>query len=192
MAESSDRRSTNPHAVRKRAQRGHQDPRSAAEQLYGKPVSEWDDDELAHGQPRDEDGKFHGRPPAWLTDELNAEAQRRFRTAIRKHLNVSTQSAVKIIRKLMEDEREDDDGRFKVAAGVRLNAAQFLVEQAVGKATQPVDVTAEIKMVGLLGNVVLNPGDQPTQGFEEWDSTAQQARTADDPERDDDQDLAGA
>jgi hypothetical protein len=46
----------------------------------------------------------------------------------------------------MEDESEDADGRFKVAPGVRLNATPYLIDQIVGKATQPVDVTAEITM----------------------------------------------
>src|SRR6266702_2870020 len=98
MAEAPDAR------IRRRARAGKMDPKEAAKALYGKPI---DDDELAHGQPRAEDGKFHGRPPAWLTDELNAEAERRFRTVIRRHLNVSTLSATKIVAKLMEDERED-------------------------------------------------------------------------------------
>ncbi len=173
--------------IRRRARAGKMDPREAAEALYGKPISDWDDEELAHGMPRRSDGSFGGSPPKWLTEEVEAEAERRFRAAIRTHLKVSSLSATKIVTKLMEDESTDGDGKFKVAAGVRLNAATYLIDQVVGKATQPVDVSAELKMSSLLAGVVINPGDQPSQGFEEWDSTAQEV----DPERDDDEDLAG-
>jgi hypothetical protein len=177
--------------IRQRARDGKMDPKAAAEALYGKPLDEWDDEELAWGRPRNADGNFRGPAPAWLTDEVRHEAVRRFADRVRTDLRLATTSATKVLRKLMEDESEDDDGRFKVAAGVRLNAAIYLLDQVVGKATQPLDVTAEIKMAGLLGNVILNPEDQPSQGFTEWESPSDRdpRHTADDDEEND-EDLA--
>ncbi|WP_328651318.1 hypothetical protein OG598_24960 [Micromonospora sp. NBC_00330] len=46
-----------------------------------KPVSEWDDEELSKGRPRNSRGSICGRAPSWLTGQIEAEALRRLKEA---------------------------------------------------------------------------------------------------------------
>jgi hypothetical protein len=67
---------------------------------------------------------------------------------------------------------EDDRGRIwhKVAPGVRADVAKYLLDQVIGRATQPVDVNANVKLVGLLATVVTQGGEsegEPAVGFAE-------------------------
>jgi hypothetical protein len=140
--------------------------------LYGKPVGEWDDLELAHGRPRNKSGNFTGPAPEWLTPLIAEEAQRRFRQALKSKTNVVSINAVKVLEALMLEDgtTEDDRGRIwhRVAPGVRADVAKYLLDQVIGRATQPVDVNANVKLIGLLGNVIQQDGEgEAAVGFAE-------------------------
>jgi hypothetical protein len=75
--------SRKPKEIRKRLRRGDNLERDLAmlEEAGYKPVSEWDDEELARGRPRDRRGLFSGRTPEWRKEQVEAEALRRHKEA---------------------------------------------------------------------------------------------------------------
>ncbi|MEV0811422.1 hypothetical protein [Micromonospora sp. NPDC050200] len=75
--------SRKPKEIRKRLRRGDNLERDLAmlEEAGHKPVSEWDDEELAKGRPRDRRGSFSGRAPEWRKEQVEAEALRRHKEA---------------------------------------------------------------------------------------------------------------
>ncbi|MEH1098210.1 hypothetical protein [Micromonospora sp. CPCC 205561] len=75
--------SRKPKEIRKRLRRGDDLERDLAmlEEAGYKPVSEWDDEELAKGKPRDRRGSFSGRTPEWRKEQVEAEALRRHKEA---------------------------------------------------------------------------------------------------------------
>jgi hypothetical protein len=160
--------------TRRQARTGETDPSQAAERLGWKPVEEWDDLELAHGRPRNAAGNFSSPKPEWIGPLIDEEVQRRFRETLRGKANVVSISAVAVLEKLMLDEgfSEDDRGRIwhKVAPGVRADIAKYLMDHVIGRPTQPVDVNANVKLVGMLANVVTQGGEgdgEPAVGFAE-------------------------
>lgn len=165
-------RASAEHHLRSKARAGKVDPNEAAEKLYGKRVEDWDDLELAHGRPRNNSGNFTGPVPAWITPLVEEEVKRRFGKVLRTKLGVVSLSSVAVLEKLMLDDgtSEDDRGRIwhRVAPGVRADIAKYLLDQIVGRATQPVDVNANVKLVSLLAQVVQQDGEgEPAVGFAE-------------------------
>lgn len=178
--------------LRARARRGTVGAEEAAAGVGHKPVSQWDDLELAHGRPRAHDGTFRGETPKWITPLVNEEAERRFRQMLKSKANVVSINAVQVLEKLMMEDgvTEDDRGRIwhRVAPGVRADVAKYLMDHVIGKATQPVDVNANVKLVGLLANVVTQ-GDEggegePSVGFADRVEFVDAEATEKEPEED--------
>lgn len=144
--------SQDPRSIRKRLRRGTQDPEAARIAMGGKAIEEWDHEELARGRPRRSDGTFKGPIPAWVTDELQEEAARRFKRWLRNEMAAKSIPAMRAVADLVEDAESDR---------VRLDAAKFLLEHVVGKPQQ--EVTGDIRMniQHLLANVLVTPeGDE--------------------------------
>jgi len=166
-------------------------PRQAAEALWGKPLDDWTDEELAYGRPKDPERGFSGRAPEWLTEEISEEVLKRFRKRLREGLGAAALGAVPVLTKIMSDDRqiEDDDGNVKgfvVNPGTRADIAKWLLEEIIGKATTPIDVSGEIKFMGLMANVVVNADGSNSQGGtgEEYIGEAEEVE----PEEDEDDD----
>jgi hypothetical protein len=134
--------SMTPEAIRNRMRRAgkktDRELRNLAE--IHKPLDEWDIEELAHGRPRDKNGTFVGRRPTWITTTVLAEAKRRLNTKAYEMLAGHIGDAVQVIHDLMVSTAVDEFGKPIVDARTRLNAAQYIVDQVVGRPKVRVDV----------------------------------------------------
>lgn len=137
-----------PKAIRNRLRNGTISHEKARKLLGGKPIDEWDLEELARRRPRNSQGSFKGRPPAWLTEEMRDEAWRRFKEYIRGELASGSLKAVARIRDLIDNGDSDR---------VKLDASKFIVEHIVGKPSQEIEGTIDMSIKGLLAGVVVGP-----------------------------------
>lgn len=96
-----------------------------------KPVTEWDLEELARGRPRDKDGHFRGRPPIWITPALRSEAARRLKVEAMSYLSGHVDDAIKVLVDLMKNSPDEK---------IQMDAAKFVIEHVIGKATAKVDI----------------------------------------------------
>jgi len=100
---------------------------------YGKPVSEWDFQELQYGRTREADGTFNmtGPTPTWITPAIMAEAQRRLKLMTRDRMGHYAGAAIAVMAKLMRNSRSDL---------VKFNAAKYILDQIIGMPTQRVEI----------------------------------------------------
>lgn len=151
-----------PKQIRARARRASKMLEEDLNELY-KPLEEWDHEELARGRPRAKDGTFKGPTPKYISRELHEETIRRFNKVVKEEMNVHTIEALSVLQSILIDEETDDNGKPRVAAGTKLDAAKFLLEHIVGKPTQRVETDISVKLQGILGAAMVIPGqvDQP-------------------------------
>ena len=126
---------------------------------WSKPLSEWDADELAHGYPRNSEGRFSRVRPTVIPRAVHEEAISRFRDLATQDLRVLVPDAIKLVHGLILNEELDERGRMVVPPSVKLQAAQWVVEHLVGKPRQPVDVDISVKLQGILANVMVSPDE---------------------------------
>lgn len=148
--------SEKPGAVRSRMRRSAADLNRDVEMLYQKPVEEWDMEELARGRPRNRSGNFSGAKPQWVTPLVRKEAQDRLRVLTRQELSVFAGDAVRVMADLMKEDGTDFDGKPLVPPSVRLNAATYVLDQIIGKPTNPVEVTGNVALQSLMADVLVN------------------------------------
>ena len=184
--------STIPNSVRarlrKRKATDTEGIKADAAALYGKPIDEWDLEELARGYPRGPDGKFPTgrRPPAAVLGVTAHELSRRLKTETRRELSSHIHTALSTLAGLMTDERTDEDGRPLVPASVKADVAKYVTDQLIGKAKISVDIDApsvmEFFQQRFSGGLVNRDGSayRPVRG------QAQHSLTAGDPDQDDD------
>jgi hypothetical protein len=128
--------------------------------LYHKPIEDWDIEELARGRPRNAAGNFGGRPPAWITPTIQKEAKRRLLEETFGTLAGHAHTAIKTIVKLMTSTEVDEKGKPIVDARTQLAAAQFVIENIVGKPKAVMELQAEdFTRQALAGAIVLDDGD---------------------------------
>ena len=132
------------------------------ENLGWKPVSEWDLEELARGRPKKADGTFGSKAPTWITPAILDEARRRHKTLIADDLRAYSHDALRVMHDLMMDDEVDDKGKPMTSPSVRLDAAKYIVNQAIGLPTAKVEVEANVQLQGLLAAVVVNPDGTPS------------------------------
>lgn len=128
-----------------------------AREVLGKPVEEWDMEELARGRPRAADGSFRGKPSAYVTRELHERALVRFKDLVRSDMNARAVDALHAIGMMINSEDVDRRGRLVVAPMVRLQAAQWLVDHVIGKPRQPIDEDISVRLEALLGVAMVHP-----------------------------------
>lgn len=132
------------------------------ENLGWKPVSEWDLEELARGRPKKADGTFGSKAPSWITPAILDEARKRHRQLIADDLRAYSHDALQVMHTLMMDDEVDGKGKPMTSASVRLDAAKYIVNQAIGLPVAKVDVQANVQLQGLLSAVVVNPDGTPS------------------------------
>jgi hypothetical protein len=161
--------------IRARARRKMKIGSDELKQLYGRPIEEWDHEELARGRPRAKDGTFKGKSPAFIDRVLHEQIVKRFEEVVREEMNGHTIDALKIIGLILNDETVDEKDRPIVAAGTKLDAAKFLVEHVIGKPKTRMESDISIKLQGILGHAMVNPGSdggfELTQGYIEAQSS---------------------
>jgi hypothetical protein len=160
-------KSLSPKQIRARARRnGGLDNVTMKEReaLAGKPMEEWDLEELARGRPRDKNGNFSGRPPTWITREMHEKSIELFKDMVRTDMRSHTKLAMDTLKDILEDNDIDEKGKPTTPASVKVDVAKFLIEHLVGKPTQPVQADINVKLQGILGAVLVQP-DQLTGGY---------------------------
>jgi hypothetical protein len=133
--------SRKPSQIRRRLRRAkaNQDARMQydvdlyLDQVWKKPIDEWDVEELSRGRPRNKKGHFGGRPPAWVTPTVQEEAKKRLLNQTLGKLHGYVDIAIKCVANLITSTEVDDKGRPIVDARTRLAAAQFIIEHVAGK-----------------------------------------------------------
>lgn len=131
--------------------------------LY-KPIEDWDMEELARGRPRSSNGKFAAKAPSWITREVHERAMERFKMLVKTELSAATPQAMQTVHWILTNDEEDEKGRAKVPASVKLSAAQLLIEHAVGKPKQVIENDVSVRLQGILGVVMANPNDALANG----------------------------
>jgi hypothetical protein len=139
------------HAVQERLRAGNdilEEMKDDIETFYGKPISEWDFEELQHGRPRNDQGKLvrSGKTASWMTPALMAEAQRRLKQMTRDQLGFYAGAAITVMAELMQKSRVDL---------VRFNAAKYILDQIIGMPTQRVEVKEDVSAAEFLAEFMV-------------------------------------
>lgn len=153
--------STKPSTVRGRVRKNASRLERDVAMLY-RPIEQWDIEELARGRPRNKAGNFTGPSPRWLTPLIIKQAADRLRLLTKQELSVFSGDAVRVIHKLMENEDEDEKGKPLVSAAVKLQAAQYVLDQTIGRPTVPVEVSGNVVLETLMAKVLVNEDGSPT------------------------------
>jgi hypothetical protein len=167
--------SQKPAAVRERIKRANKRLETATEDIgifYNKPVEEWDFEELQRGRPRGPNGKFAGIKPKWITGAVLAEAQKRLKSLTKQELHMHANTAITVIADLMTDNRCDENGKPLTTSATKLQAATYVLDHIIGKATAHVEVEGSVVLTQMLAAVVVNPDGQdafPAVVPGEWD-----------------------
>lgn len=123
----------------------------------GKPIDEWDLEELSRGRPRDAGGGFRGMPPKYMPRAVHERIAERFKMLVRDQLNQRSVVALGVIGNLLSNDEVDDKGKPVVPPATKLDAAKWLVEHVVGKPVQPTQTDVSVKLQAVLGAVMVNP-----------------------------------
>lgn len=150
--------SVHPVKVRERARRIKKQLHHDLELMYSKPVKEWDFEELRRGRPRGPDGTFpRGSAPSWITDITMAEIHKRLQIMTRSELAKHARAALQTFVEIMRDDREDENGRPITPSSVKLDAAKYVMDQIIGKATAKVELSGQLDLNHFLAAVMVNP-----------------------------------
>jgi hypothetical protein len=167
--------SQKPSAVRARIRSANKRLDAATEDIgifYNKPVEEWDFEELQRGRPRSANGKFTGMKPTWITGAVLAEAQKRLKSLTKQELHMHANTAISVIADLMTDDRCDDNGKPLTTSATKLQAATYVLDHIIGKATSHVEVEGSVQLTQMLAAVIVNPDGEdafPAVVPGEWD-----------------------
>lgn len=143
--------------ARRKLQKGKKLDDETFEAWAGKPIEQWDIEELARGRTRDGGGRFRGKPPQYMPRAVHERIAERFKMLVRDQLNISSVTALGVIQNLLTEDGLDDKGKPIVPASTKLDAAKWLVEHVVGKAVQPTQTDVSVKLQTILGAVMVNP-----------------------------------
>lgn len=137
-----------------------EDPVVVAKKMgWSKPLPDWDAEELAHGYPRNSEGRFSRAKPLVIPRAVHEEAISRFRELAAQDMRVIVPDAIQLVHHLILCNDVDAKGRMVVPPSVRLDAAKWVVEHLIGKPRQPVDVDVSVKLQAILANVMVSPED---------------------------------
>lgn len=161
-----DRTSQRPRAARRRLRKNvdrlEEHILADIELIYQKPVADWDWQELSHGRPRGENGKFTGDKPRWITPAIQAEARKRMRALTEDQLMMHAEGAIDVLRELMMDQDVDDFGKPLTPAAVRLQAATYILNHVIGTPRARVEIDTHNPLVELMGGILVNPDNEPS------------------------------
>lgn len=143
--------------ARRKAARSEMMSDQEMEYLYGKPVDEWDTEELAQGRPRNSAGNFSGPKPKWINAAVHEEAMERYTAVVKSEMNATTVDALATLRMLLNDDERDDKGKPIVPASTKADISKFLIEHVVGKPKQRIESDVSVKLQGILAQVMVNP-----------------------------------
>lgn len=150
--------STKPAAAKARIRKSTKKIERDIEIVYGKPVEDWDFEELQRGRPRGPDGTFSSGPrPAFLTPQVLSEARKRLKILTRDQLSHYAGAAIDVLKDLMTDNREDHNGKPITPSTVKYQAATYVLDQIIGRPVAQVEIEGNVKLEGLLAAIIVNP-----------------------------------
>lgn len=103
-------------------------------------LSEWDDEELKHGQRKDKNGRFQGRSPVIVPKQLHNELVRRTLGKIEELMRESAYEAAEALVEIMRGEYVEDKEDPK--AKDRIKAAEIILNRVLGKEPIRLEVAA--------------------------------------------------
>lgn len=117
-------------------------------------VSDLDDEEIARGQIRNRSGTWAGTPPRSMPTELVHAMRREFHArAQQKMRDVVFEKGIGTLAELA--------GNKVIDEGVRLRAAALLLDRALGKVPDKIEVVAEDPLEALFRSVLGDPRNVP-------------------------------
>jgi hypothetical protein len=143
--------------MRRKIQKGQKVDDETFDAWAGKPIDDWDIEELSRGRPRDARGGFRGKPPKYMPRAVHERIAERFKMLVKEQLNQNAVQALGVVGNLITNTDTDDKGKPLVPASVKLDASKWLVEHVVGKPVQPTQTDVSVKLQGILGAVMVNP-----------------------------------
>jgi hypothetical protein len=156
--------------ARRAAKKGHRKGVMKSIAVAYKPLEEWDEEELARGRPRDANGQWRGADPAWVPRAVMEEAISRFTELAQGEMRALVPKALAMVEFILDNNEVDEKGRSLVPYATKLDAAKWTVEHLVGKPKQRMEADISVKLQGLLGAVLVQPGEMEMIG--EGDGTA--------------------
>jgi hypothetical protein len=149
-------------SIRRKVTRLEREMREAIDEHYQKPVEEWDWEELSRGAPRNEDNKFRGPRPVWVTPAVLAEAKRRMRQLTEEELMIHAMQAISVLSELMSNRETDDWGKPVVSAAVKLQAAQYVINHVIGTPKARHEIETSNPLSELMSGILVNPDGEPS------------------------------
>lgn len=147
--------------VRSRARRMINRGAPLTEEMFeawcGKPIDQWDLEELARGRTKDKSGGFRGRPTPMLSRAVHERILEQYKMIMKQRINMQASTALGVIGQIIGNDDTDDKGKPLVPASVKLDASKWLVEHVLGKPVQPRTDDISIRLQGILGEVMVNP-----------------------------------
>jgi hypothetical protein len=143
--------------ARRKLEKGKKLDDETFEAWAGKPIEEWDLEELARGRTRDSGGGFRGKPPAYMPRAVHERIAERFKALVRDQMNQNATVALGVVGNLITNDMTDDKGKPIVPSNVKLDAAKWLIEHVIGKPVQPTQQDISVKLQGILGAVMVQP-----------------------------------
>lgn len=168
--------------ARRQMAKGGRPAPDTVQALYGKPLEEWDAEELARGRTRDKNGTFSGRAPKWMTREMHEQAMEQFKTLVASEVRAHTFKAAEVFGQLLENDEVDEKGRPVVPPGVKADVAKFLYEHLVGKPKQPISADINVKLQGILANVMVDATGEASSTHRAIEADIVDAEIVDDDE----------
>jgi hypothetical protein len=114
-------------------------------------VADLDDEELAQGRLKSADGTFRGRPPRVVPSELVQAMRREWMSRAEAKLREALMD--KGLGTLVELA-----GNKAIDPGVRLRAAERIIERTMGKVPDKIQVSAEDPVETLFRSILAEPG----------------------------------
>lgn len=113
-------------------------------------IEDLEDEELARGQLKDKNGQFRGRPPTMVPKELVQAMRREWLGRAESKLRAALmESGIGVLTELANDKSIDE--------GVRLRAAQTIIERTMGKVPDKIELRTEDPVEALFRSILSDP-----------------------------------
>jgi hypothetical protein len=109
-------------------------------------------EELVRGQLKDHEGRFRGRPPAWVPAEFYQACIRQLLKSGEQMWREAFFESIKTFTQIAQDPNVDTKDR--------LRAAQYVIERVAGKTPEKVEVTVQQPWEALIGGIVAEAEDE--------------------------------
>jgi len=138
----------------KRGDKRERDMRLYVEHVLGKPIEQWDLEELARGKVRNRNGRFTGGPRfQHISPLLDKEIANRLRHMALREIQGNVYTAIEVITDLMLHSERDE---------IKFKCAQLVLEYTLGTPQQNINLAGDAGAVAAtLAKALVMPGGAP-------------------------------